>query len=215
MSSNGVSMLNLYAVLLGGRALNCNIELHDVLFVVGQSLEELYPHLVNKWFGGITKSLHIDSSVELKYVDGHEIVIGTHDDETENDKHLYFANFGGYKEGFFGEIHEMNFYAASSRIEALAKAKKDLCVEMFQQHSDDHLIVDDLIKIDNIGSYRIYLKPTTKVCDLQINSFYRKLNLPDILDRAALLKEHALEGSFLIQFPSYHLSEGDFLWLTI
>jgi len=179
-------MLNLYAVLLGGRAHGCNIELHDVVFVVGHSLEEIYPQLVNKWFGGSSKSLHIDSSVELKYVDGHEVVIDSH--QSEDAKQLYFANFGGYKSGFFGEIHEVNFYVANSRIEALKRAKNELCVDMHQQHSDDHLIVDDLIMVDNVGHYHIHLKPTTQTCHLEINSYYRKLNLPDILEKAAVLK---------------------------
>lgn len=187
-------MLNLYAVLLGGRAKGCSIELHDVVFVVGNSLEELYPQLVNKWFGGIIKGLHIDSSVELKYVDGYEVVI-TQNKTLSSDKKLYFANFGGYKPGFFGEIHEVNFYVGASRIEALSKAKSQLCVGSHQQHSDDHHVIDDLIAVNNIDSYQISLKPTIKPCHLEINSHYRKLNLPAIIERAALLKETVLAES--------------------
>ncbi len=187
-------MLNLYAVLLGGRAAGCNIELHDVVFVVGESLEALYPHLVNKWFGGMTKSLHIDSSVALKYVDGHEIIISRENKEEKKEGDtLFFANFGGYKPGFFGEIHEVNFYIAPSRIAALARAKNELCKGLHQQHSDDHLVVDDVIAIDKIGPYQIELKPTTQPCHLQIESHYRKLNLPDILERAQALKDNSVE----------------------
>ena len=57
-------MLKLFAVVLGGRADGCNTELHDVVFVVGKSLEESYPQLIDKWFGN-KKRLHIDSSIEL------------------------------------------------------------------------------------------------------------------------------------------------------
>lgn len=67
-------MLKLFAVTLGGRADRCNIELHDVVFVVGHSLEETYSSLIDKWFGN-KKRLHIDSTIELKYVDGHEVLI--------------------------------------------------------------------------------------------------------------------------------------------
>lgn len=186
-------MLKLYAVLLGGRAKGCNIELHDVVFVLGHSLEELYPQLVNKWFGGIPKSLHIDSSVELNYVDGHEVVICHQNNKPAESKTLYFANFGGYKPGFFGEIHEVNFYVANSRIEALARAKNDLCVGTHQQHSDDHLNVDDLIAIDSIDNISISLKPTTRSCNLVIESHYRKLNLPHIIEKADLLKKTVKE----------------------
>ncbi len=54
-----------FAVLLGGRAVGCHIALHDVVFEIGNSLEETYPILVNKWFGQSYKSLHVDASVEL------------------------------------------------------------------------------------------------------------------------------------------------------
>ncbi|MGE3318500.1 MAG: DUF1543 domain-containing protein [Candidatus Berkiella sp.] len=184
-------MLHLYAVLLGGRAPGCHIELHDVVFVVGPSLEDCYPHLVNKWFGGLTKSLHIDSSVELKYVDGYEVVI-TQGPAKEYEQKLYFANFGGYQPGIFGEMHEVNFYVAPSRTDALARAKSELCVGAHLQHSDDHLVVDDIIAIDNLGPYAIELKPTTQACNLEIISHYRKLNLPHIIEKAEELKnEHA------------------------
>lgn len=180
-------MLHLYAVLLGGRAEGCNIELHDVVFVVGASLEDCYPQLVNKWFGRLTKSLHIDSSVQLDYVDGHEVVI-TQTSGTPSDKKLYFANFGGYQPGIFGEMHEVNFYVSANRTEALARAKTELCVGAHLQHSDDHLVVDDIIAIDHVGPFSIELKPTTKPCDLEIISHYRKLNLPEITEKAAALR---------------------------
>jgi hypothetical protein len=51
--------LKLFAVYLGGRAAGCMIETHDVVFVVGHSLEETYPQLIKKWFG-IPEQLHID-----------------------------------------------------------------------------------------------------------------------------------------------------------
>jgi len=42
------------------------------VFIVSHSLEEAYPALVHKWFG-IHHRLHIDSSVELKYIDGYYV----------------------------------------------------------------------------------------------------------------------------------------------
>lgn len=81
-------MLKLFAVLLGGRADGCNVELHDVVFVAGPSLEETYPDLISKWFGN-KKRLHIDSSIELKYIDGHEVVISEKAPST--DKKIFFV----------------------------------------------------------------------------------------------------------------------------
>lgn len=55
----------LFAVYLGGRAARCNTELHDVAFVVGESIEACYERLMDKWFGDPLR-LHIDSWIELR-----------------------------------------------------------------------------------------------------------------------------------------------------
>lgn len=184
-------MLKLFAVMLGGHAEGCNIELHDVVFVVGNTLEESYPKLVTKWFGS-QKRLHIDASVELKYVDGHEIIVSTEKPVSDNDKSLFFVNFGGYKKGFFGEIHEINFYVASSKTEALAKAKTELCNTFLEQHCDDnhfvndllnseHSLIDDVVPVKMVDHYYIHLKATTEPAILNIESYYRKLDRQESL----------------------------------
>src|ERR1700744_6527135 len=64
----------IFAVYLGGRAAKCNTELHDVVFVVGPSIESTYDQLMDKWFGDPLR-LHLDSWMELRIVDGHRIVL--------------------------------------------------------------------------------------------------------------------------------------------
>jgi hypothetical protein len=197
-------MSKLFAVLLGGRATGCNIELHDVVFIIAQNLEDAYPRLVNKWFGKIHRSLHIDASVELKYIDGHEIMLSKQRPEDNIDKSLYFTNFGGYKPGFFGEIHEMNFYVASSKAEVVARAKHELCYDLHLQHCDDNLPldflindtgleIDDICIVEKVDEYYIQLVPTTHSSELNIHAHYRKLNLPDIIERANELKAMKLK----------------------
>lgn len=171
-------MLKLFAVVLGGRADGCNIELHDVVFVVGHSLEETYPKLIDKWFGN-KKRLHIDSTIELKYVDNHEIIISK--DKPGQNKKLFFVNFGAYKPNYFGETHEFGFYIASSKTEVLTRAKLDLCLSLIEPHCDDNLPVDDIISVDNIDQYYIHLIPTAEATKLNIESVYRRLDLPEIL----------------------------------
>ncbi|MGD9592067.1 MAG: DUF1543 domain-containing protein [Candidatus Berkiella sp.] len=189
-------MLKLYAVLLGGRARGCHIELHDVVFIVSPSLEEAYPRLVHKWFG-TTKRLHIDSSVELSIVDGHEITLSKEKPENA-DNSLFFVNFGGYKPGYFGELHDIGFYVANAKPLAVVKAKQALCVGSHQQHCDDNLevnsllnkttaVADDVIAIDKVDNYYIHLKPTTLSATLNIESHYRRLDVPEIMERAAQL----------------------------
>jgi hypothetical protein len=165
-------MLKLYAVVLGGRADGCNIELHDVVFVVGNTLEDTYPTLIQKWFGN-KKRMHIDSSIELTHADHHDIVL-SHEKISQELK-LFFVNFGAYKAQHFGEIHQTAFYVGKTKTEVLARAKKDLCVSLDESHCDDNLIVDDIMAIESIDGLFLQLVPSSKQTELTIINGYRKL----------------------------------------
>jgi hypothetical protein len=177
-------MPKLFVVMLGGRASGCNTELHDVVFVVGDSFAETYPQLVHKWFG-IKKRLHLDSVIELKYADGHEIILRK-EKPASKDK-LFFVNFGAYKENYFGEIHEIGFYIGPTKTEALAKAKAQLCLSLLIPHCDDNLPVDDMFPLESIDNYYIHLVPTDKVVPIKITSKYMRLDTAEILADAATL----------------------------
>ena len=62
----------LYLVVLGGRANKANIELHDVRWVVGSTIEDTYDTLRKDWFGS-SKGLHIDGYKKIQYIDDHKI----------------------------------------------------------------------------------------------------------------------------------------------
>ncbi|MCD6044938.1 MAG: hypothetical protein K0R48_101 [Gammaproteobacteria bacterium] len=168
-------MNKLFAVLLGGRAEGCNTELHDTVFVVGESLESCQPQLIAKWFGS-THRLHIDSTVELNQVDGYEISLSRQKPNTES-LNLFFVNFGGYKPGVFGEIHQVQFYVAKTKTQALLRAREELCSGLHEQHCDDNLLVEDLQLIDVIDSFYIHLTAATEKKALVVDSYYRKLNI--------------------------------------
>lgn len=168
-------MKKLYAVMLGGRAEGCNIELHDVVFVVTENLDNAYPQLAQKWFGS-KKRLHIDSSIELNQVDGYQVTIST--EKPANDNKLFFVNFGGYTPGKFGENHETAFYVGKSKPETLARAKQELCVGQSEQHCDDNIDIDDIIEFDKIDEYYLHLEPAANKQPLDIQSVYRKIILP-------------------------------------
>lgn len=116
----------LFAVYLGGRADRCNIELHDVVFVVGFSIEETYPLLAKKWFGNL-QGFHIDSYVELQNIDGYKIELNKDVPKEDSSKKLYFINLGAYKPGEFTEYHQSAFYVADSSPDAIRRAKSELC----------------------------------------------------------------------------------------
>ena len=62
----------LYLIVLGGRSEKANIELHDVRWVVGSKIEDIYYTLRRDWFGSPV-GLHIDSYKKVKYIDGYRI----------------------------------------------------------------------------------------------------------------------------------------------
>ena len=66
--------MKLFSVFLGGRADKCNTELHDVVFTLGEKIEDTYLDLLEKWFG-LPDRLHIDSWVELNIVEGYQIYL--------------------------------------------------------------------------------------------------------------------------------------------
>ncbi len=182
----------LFVVLLGGRAQGCHIELHDLVFIVGNSLEETYPRLVKKWFG-IQKSLHIDSSIELDIIDGYKIsLLNKLPTSSANPELLYCVNFGGYQTGFLGELHEIKFYVGNTKKGIIKRAKDELCVNTLQQHCDDNLVVggadcykdvDDVITIGCVDGYYLYLTPTTDSSSAKVESSYRRLDVPHIISK--------------------------------
>lgn len=169
-------MLKLYAVLLGGRAEGCNTELHDVVFIVASKLEESYQQLAKKWFGS-KKRLHIDSSIELTQVDGYDVTIRK--EKPAHDNKIFFVNFGGYVPGKFGEQHEIAFYVGQSKPETLARAKTELCLGMSEQHCDDNVDIDDVIEFNQVDEYYIHLTPAAQKQPLDVQSYYRKIILPE------------------------------------
>lgn len=169
-------MPNLYAIMLGGRAEGCNTELHDTVFVTGNSIEETYPKLIEKWFG-IPYRLHIDICAELKYIDGYEIKLSQNKPNTKPTHSLYFINFGGYKPDYFGEIHQSRFYVGTSKTEILKRAKKELCLDTEDPHCDDNIEIDDLLHIDQVDQYYLTLTPTDQDCKLKFKAEYHPINL--------------------------------------
>lgn len=160
-------MKKLFAVYLGGRADGCNIELHDVVFVIGESIEETYPTLAKKWFGNM-QHFHIDSYQHLNYVDGYEIELVK--EPPQNQKKLYFINLGAYKPFEFTEYHQSSFYVVDSAPEAVKRAKAELCQGLETIHKDDVILlesarldydVDDVLEVSKVDNCFVSLKPSS------------------------------------------------------
>jgi hypothetical protein len=151
----------LFAVYLGGNAKGSNIELHDVQFVVGNTIEDTYDTLLDLWYG-IPDGLHLDSYMPLEVVDGHRVTLSQEKQNTDNEtgKRLYFINLGAYQPGVFGEAHANKFMVASDAPTVKARAKAELMQNWGSPvHKDDLFELDDCVEIAAPG-WHIHLEPT-------------------------------------------------------
>tara|TARA_B100001250_G_scaffold33435_1_gene27161 strand:- start:307 stop:864 length:558 start_codon:yes stop_codon:yes gene_type:complete len=150
--------LSLFIVVLGGRTSKSNIEIHDVRWVIGESIEDTYPELRKQWLGRID-GLHIDSYKRIKYIDGYEIAISKFNkhnliNQKKEDESLWFINLGGYDPKKMYEEHEFTLVVAKKAIEAKKKAKKNWKTNLKSKHNDDYSGIKNFEQVDNIYSIK-------------------------------------------------------------
>lgn len=179
----------LFAVYLGGRAPRCNTELHDVVFVAGESLEGLYERLMDKWFGDPLK-LHLDSWIELQVVDGYRISLRSHPPPTG--QKLYFINLGAYLPGQFTELHANAFVVAASEAEVKQRGKAELLRGTQSVHTDDLYDLDDCLEIGEVDGEHIHLEPTTERAAFEPHNGYHVI--PPEIVKAYATKRQLKQG---------------------
>ena len=151
--------LSLFIVVLGGRSLKSNIEIHDVRWVLGEKIEDTFPELRKQWLGK-KSGLHIDSYKCIKYIDGYQIVIYKSNKDNLNppkidDLKLWFVNLGGYNPKKMYEEHEFNLIVAKKAIQAKNKAKKNWESNLKNKHNDDYSAINYLEQVDDLHPIKI------------------------------------------------------------
>ena len=172
----------LLAVYLGGRAPRCNTELHDIVFVVSESVEAAYEKLMDKWFGDPLR-LHIDSWMELRVVDGYRISLQSQP-PAEGLK-LFFINLGAYAPGQFTELHANAFVVAANEVDVKKRAKGELLRGAQSVHTDDLYDIDDCLEISEVDGQHIHLEPTTERAALDPQNGYHIIPPPVLAAYAA------------------------------
>ena len=151
--------LSLFIVVLGGRSLKSNIEIHDVRWVLGESIEDTFSELRKQWLGK-RSGLHIDSYKRIQYVDGYKITVSESNKEnsishkTEEDS-LWFINLGGYNPKRMYEEHEFSLVIARTYIEAKKKAKKNWESNLKNKHNDDYSGINYFEQVDDLHPIKI------------------------------------------------------------
>ena len=151
--------LSLFIVVLGGRSLKSNIEIHDVRWVLGESIEDTFPELRKQWIGK-KSGLHIDSYKCIKYVDGYEIVLSKSNNyslisQRIEDLSLWFVNLGGYNPKKMYEENEFKLVVAKKAIDAKKKAKNNWESNLKNKHNDDYSGISCLEQVDDLHPIKI------------------------------------------------------------
>ncbi|MFC6197454.1 DUF1543 domain-containing protein [Ponticaulis profundi] len=135
----------LFAILVGGHHPRANIELHDMRFCIGETLEATYRQLRDTWWG-TPASLHIDGYVELSALDGHRIDISDEPAPAANAPKLFFVNVGYYDQAEFGEHHAYRFMIGRDKAEVWKRALRSV-PNGESRHKDNFLDIDDIIEV--------------------------------------------------------------------
>ena len=138
----------LFLVVLGGRTATSHIELHDVRFVAGASIDDTLQELRRQWFGR-RDGLHLDSFMAVRAIDGWAVSL-RREPAASRPERLWFVNLGAYRPDSLAELHHFGLVVARSPQAAKAAAKRQWLAGSQQQHKDDLCAVDDCLAIEQL-----------------------------------------------------------------
>lgn len=150
---------SLFIVMLGGRHRAANMEVHDVVLAIGESLDQTYAQLKQAWFGE-AQGLHIDAWAQINGIEFEGIdyqIHFSHAAPAQSAQKLYLINLGGYDPREFGEQHRYVLVVAQNEMVAKAKAKQHFAKHWQMSHTDRVLEVDDCLAIDQVHGHFVQL----------------------------------------------------------
>jgi len=176
----------LFLVVIGGKAPNANIELHDVRWVIGSKIEDTFESLRKNWFGSI-EGLHIDSYKKIRSIDGYKINLKNIDNdkieredsniEFTNKKKLWFVNLGSYRSDSMQERHEFGLVVAKTAQGAKKIAKSKWLLGDIKIHKDN---LSSLSIISDVDDCEVIEKIDNWEIDLTLDEkFIEETNSPD------------------------------------
>ena len=166
----------LFAVYLGGRAPRASIELHDMVFVAGEAIEDCHEQILDRWFG-TPGHVHIDSVLELDIVDGWKIELAKA--PSGQKEKLFFVNLGAYNGSDFTELHAVSFHVATEAPQAKAAAlARNFTADVTEPHKDDLFKVDDCFAVESANGWHVTLTRTNAVSAQKPSNQYQAIPKP-------------------------------------
>ncbi|HYD18179.1 MAG TPA: DUF1543 domain-containing protein [Patescibacteria group bacterium] len=166
--------MKLFVFYIGGDTETSLLELHDIRFAAGETMEETYPALKKSWWGR-PESLHLDCWGELTSADGHNITL--RDTPASGPDRLWFVNLGGYEKGEFSELHKNVFVVAPTESKARVRALKQ--VQRWKgAHKDNQFEIEKLFNVEDAlrgqGLF-IHLEPSDDPASFVFETGYKPI----------------------------------------
>ena len=152
--------MKLFMVYVGGACGNSNVEVHDVRFAIGETIEDCHDDLRKQWWGTPSR-LHLDCWGSLEYGDGYDIIVAE-GETSDTDEKLFIVNLGGYLPEEFTEQHR-NLPIVASDGKAAARKALTTVQHWALPHRDNVFDVDgviDVADVTKLGNHKIVLKKT-------------------------------------------------------
>lgn len=147
----------LFMIMVGGHTPTSNLEVHDMRFATGQTIEDTYETLQSEWWGD-PDTLHLDVWAKVTCIDGFDVTLRT--EPYKGEEKLFFVNLGGYDPAQFDELHKNVLIVAKS--EALAKnAARESVKHWSVPHKDTSFEIEKILPLTDIGGLHVHLEKST------------------------------------------------------
>lgn len=175
-----MSDMKLFMVLVGGHTPTSNLEVHDMRFVTGATIQETYETLQSEWWGD-PNTLHVDVWGEVNTIDGYDVSLSP--TPYEGDMGLYFINLGGYVPDLFDEVHKNILIVEKSLPPARQKAKETVS-HWTQAHKDTEFEIEKILPLAQVGPYHVHLKPSKNTIPFSFHCAYTPISKKALAKKA-------------------------------
>ena len=140
--------MKLFVIYVGENIKGCHLELHDMRFAIGNTIEDCYDQ-VRAQCWGIPEDLHLDCWGALEYADGYNVILKEEKPSSDQEQ-LFFVHLGGYTEDAFTEHHKNMFLVGTDAAEIKKRALSHEETKLWSlPHKDRQFDIDDIIEVQS------------------------------------------------------------------
>ncbi len=162
----------LWMILIGGHTPTSNLEVHDMRFCAGETIEETYPALRKEWWGD-PDTLHLDVWAKVACIDGYNVSLKT--ESYDGKEKLFFVNLGGYDPAHFDELHKNILIVAENEAQAKHAAKESV-THWSVPHKDTIFEIEKMIPLMNINGLYVHLKKSENPTQFTFECGYTRIS---------------------------------------